>query len=461
MKRTAKNTKKNQILSVLIYCLPIIFFIISYFLITTSCEDIYQGAGRLSNGFELNAINDMKAAFNHSGRIPDMYAWSVIDLFDYQFKFGIDTIFRIIDVIAITGVLLLTTYIILGRKPKLQIKDSLIFCSVFVAIIFSMFGRRLYTEFSMIHNYVFLVLVTLIFSIPYLKLLFKKEIKDKHHLLTILWLPTGIIFGMSTTITPLAFLLTAIIYLIIKRPKLKNLPAWFYTGLIGLIIGFCISFFGGQGMNDYTSGANAIKVFDYISLSDFFQNPIATLPRLFFHAVYNFGILLLPLIIIAIIAMIFSKTFRQVFNKHPLKSLSPNTKTLLLTFSIFIFIHTIATIQIKTQPRILIPAYIAGVIMIFKIFASHIKSRLLNVGVITLAIVAIIAHTVFLSIYHVQAGKILNEIKNSPSNSICIEPSRVIAARAPIINLSQEYMIVDWGYPEPIYGKDVTLCQTN
>lgn len=461
MKAKVKNPNKQRIISFLLYCLPILFFVISYFLITTSGEDIHQGANSLANGVELNALEDAKNAFNHSGRITDMYAWTVIDLFNYQFQFGIDTIFRLLDVLLIGSTFYLATFIILGRRPKLLIKDALVFCATFVAVIFSLFGRRLYSEFSMIHNYVPLLFITLLFSIPYLRLLLKNPIKKRSQLLPYIMLPLGFLFGMSTTITPIAFLATTIIYIIIERRHLPKIPAWFYTGLLGLVIGFCISFFLSPGMNSYATDPTSAETFDYVAISDIFTNPSQSIPRLLFHAVYNFGIVLLPLAILFILAVILSSKIRQVFTGHPLKHLSKNTKHLILAFSLFIFIHLLATIQIKSPPRILIPAYFAGVICIFKVFTPYIKSKILGHIIVFCTILAIVIHTVFLSIYHVRMSKILDEIKNTPESTYCIKRSVNDAPRIPLINLSQEFMVVYWGYPEPIYNKDVTFCEAN
>lgn len=461
MKNQHQKTKNYKLLSLFLYCLPIIFFVVSYFLITTSGEDIHQGAGSLNNGIEINAIKDAANAFNHSGRITDMYAWTIIDLFDYQYHFGIDTIFRLIDVILISSSLFMATYIVIGRKPKLQIKDSLVFCSLFTAIVFSLFGRRLYSEFSMIHNYVPLVFIALLFSIPFIKLLQNQAITNRHRLLDILWLPLGFVFGMSTTITPLAFLITAIVYIIINHKKIPKLPIWFYTGLVGLITGFCVSFFLSPGMNNYATNPISAETFDYISIASFLNNPFQTLPHLVFHALYNFGMVLLPLAIIAFCAIIFSKSFHRIFIKHPFKSLSSNTRRLLFVFTFFILIHILATVQIKSPPRILIPAYLAGIILIAKIFIPYIESRFLGGAIIILTVSAIIIHTIFLGIYHHNTSQILEEIKSSPSDSLCIEKTRNEAPHIPLISLSQEYMIVEWGYPEPIYGKDITICQPN
>ena len=462
MKESQKNTKCNKLISLLFYLLPIIFFIISYFLITTSGEDIHQGAGNLSNGATLAPLQDASNAFNHSGRITDMYAWVVIDLFDYQFSFGIDTIFRLFDVFLISASLYLSTYIVLGRRPKLLIRDSLTFCAIFVAIVFSMFGRRLYSEFSMIHNYVPLVFITLLFSIPYLRFMLKKPIKNRPQLLPIIMLLLGFLFGMSTTITPLAFLVVTIIYIIVKHKTLPKIPIWFYSGLVGLIIGFCISFFLSSGMNSYTTNPISTQAFDYVSINDFFTNPFQAIPRLIFHLIYNSALVLLPLIVLLIAAIVFSGKYRQIFIKHSFKPLSENTRCLILVFSLFILIHLLATIQIKSPPRILIPAYLSGIILIFKLFTPYIKSALLGKAIIFFTISAIVLHTTFLSIYHARMASVLTEIKNTPEGSTyCIEHSVNNAPRIPLINLSQEFMVVDWGYPEPIYGKDVIFCPSD
>ena len=214
-------------------------------------------------------------------------------------------------------------------------------------------------------------------------------------------------------------------------------------------------------MVNYANNPSSAETFDYVSFTDFISNPIQTLPHLLFHALYNFTMVLLPLVLITIIAIVFSKSFRRIFIKHPIKPLSPNTKRLLLAFTLFIFIHVFASIQIKSPPRILIPAYLAGVILILRIFTPHRKSFFLGSVIVVLTLSAIIIHTVFLGIYHHNTAIILEEINSSPESSLCIEKSRNLAPRLPIINLSQEYMIVDWGYPEPIYGQNITFCQPN
>lgn len=458
-KKKIKLTK-NNIIAIIFYALPIIFFFISYFLLTTSGEDIHQGANNLANGGTLDPFGDMARAFEHSGRFTDMYAWSIIDVFDYQYSFGVDTFFRLIDVAVISGAFYLATYIALRRRPRLEIKDSLVFCAIFSAVIFSPFGRRLYSEFSMIHNYAPLVLLTCAFTLPYIKLMEGKSFKEKFDLspkaLAIILTPLGFFFGMSTTITPIAVIATIIIYMLIKHKEIKRPPLWFFIGIGTTLIGFIVSFFLSPGMNSYATNPASAETFDYIAISDIFAAPATEVPHVFNHLVYNFGICLAPLAIYFIITFIAAHGI-----KHPIKNLKnveKGSSKIIITLSIFIFIHILATAQIKTPPRILIPAYLAGIVLIARLYTPYIKSKIFATGVVILTTLAIIIHTVFLSIYHVKAAEVLNEIKSSEKSSLCIDRSRVESPRIPIINLSQEFILVDWGYPEYIYGKAVTFC---
>ena len=385
-----KKKNKTKIVATILYLLPIIFFIVSYFLITTSGEDNFQGAGSLRNGFSIDFIGDANNAFNFNSRITDMYAWPIIDFYDYQFMFGPDTILRLLDVILAVAVFYFSTYIIIGRKPKLIIKDALIFCATFICLIITPFGRPFYHEFSMVHNYVPLALATLLFTIPYLRLIANNPFKKHQILLNILMPLIGLYFGMVATITPVAFLLTLIAYYIIKRKELSRPPLWFFTGIIGAITGFLICWFVGSGVDHYTS-AQAIN-FDYVSVSDIFSSPLVSIPKILKHEIYNFGITLLPLIAIFIICYFFSKP------KIKFKNLPITTKNYILVFGLFIIIHLLGASLINAPPRILIPAYLAGIIIIIKVFVPNLKSKLLSSSIIIATAIILIMHIIFLSI---------------------------------------------------------------
>ena len=444
--------RKNKIISIILYSLPVLFFIVSYFLITTSGEDIFQGANNFRTDMALAPIDDAINAFNYNSRITDMYAWSVIDYFDYQYSFGPDTIFRLIDVVLVSGVFYFATYIVLGRKPKLIIKDSLVFCATFLTFIITPFGRVFYTEFSMIHNYVPLALATLLFSMPFLKLAQNQTFTKKHQKILNIFLPIlGIYFGMAATITPLAFLATTVIYCLIKRKKLTRPPLWLFTSLVGVITGFAICWLVGSGVDHYTS-AQAIN-FDYAPLSDFFSSPLSFISKVLWHEVYNFGLVLLPLCALFIICYLFSKP------KIKIKKLDQKTKNLILIFTLFIVIHLLGASLIKAPFRLSIPAYLAGIIILLKIFTPTINSKLISVAIVLLIVPILLIHAVLLIKYRSQTAEVFKTIQASDDTNLCIEAKQTSPPRLRFVDLSQADILVDWGYPEPIYGKNITVCK--
>ena len=445
---------KQQLLSFLLYLLPIIFALTTVFLITTSCEDNFQGAGNLRNRVEINTIADAKNAFEFNSRITDMYAWSVIDFYDYQFEFGPDTILRLVDVAMIIGVFYLATCLILARKPKLLIKDALVFCAIFTLFIITPFGRAFYHEFSMIHNYVPLALIALLFAIPYIKLLKNSPIKTNHIFLAILMLLAGLYFGMAATITPIAFIATIILFHIIGRKSFRNLPVWFFSGIVGAITGFLICWLAGSGVDHYTNPSTA-AAFDYLPVDELLNN----IPKLLFHEVYNFGIVLAPLLAVIIACLVFTKNRREIFTKKFWKKLPKDTKNLILVFSIFIVIHILGASFVKSPPRLLIPAYLAGLILVFYFFIDLINSKICAFCIVSLTALAVITHFALLIKYHTEATIVLDNIRNSENSTICISPAETKPSRIPLLDLTQANIIEDWNIPEPIHGKGIINCK--
>ena len=454
---SAKHPYLYKFFIYFLYALPIIFSIFSVFLITTSGEDNFQGANNFSNGVTINTIQDAKNAFEFNSRITDTYAWTAIDFYDYQFKFGPDTFLRLIDIAMFSTVFYLSTYLILSRKPKLFIKDALIFCTIFTAFIITPFGYTFYREFSMIHNYVPLALVTLLFVIPYIKLLTKQPVtKSLPYLYAFYLLIIGIIFGMSATITPLAFLATVVIYLIVRRKHLTKPPLWFYTGIFGAIVGFLICWLAGSGVDHYTNTSATATTFDYIPFSDIFAN----IPKLIFHNLYNFALVFIPLAIVFIPCFIFLKKRKTLFSKAHFTHLSPTTINLILVFATFIIIHILGASLIKSPPRLLIPAYLAGLIIVFRLFLPHLKfNTILTFFITTATFMVVVVHAILLIKYHFEMSKVLDDVKNSTETIICINPEDTKPTRIPLLDLSQANIIVDWNQPEPIYNKQIVSCR--
>ena len=93
-----------------------------------------------------------------------MYAWPVINFFDYTYKFGVDTIFRLLDVVTAFAIFFLITTIALGRRPRWNVQDALLFGISFLAVFLSDYSRSLVSSFSHIHNYLPTTLLPLLFA---------------------------------------------------------------------------------------------------------------------------------------------------------------------------------------------------------------------------------------------------------------------------------------------------------
>ena len=261
---------------------------------------------------------------------------------------------------------------------------------------------------------------------------------------------------MSATITPLAFLATIIIYFIIRRKHLIKPPLWFCTGIVGTIIGFLICWLAGSGVDHYTNTPATATTFDYIPFSDIFAN----IPKLIFHNLYNFALVFIPLAIVFILCFIFLKKRKTLFSKAHFTHLSPTTINLILVFAIFIIIHILGASLIKSPPRLLIPAYLAGLIIVFKLFLPHLKfNTILTIFITTTAFVVVLIHTILLIKYHLEMSKVLDDVKNSTETIICINPEDTKPTRIPVIDLSQANIVVNWGQPEPIYNKQIIYCE--
>lgn len=455
--------KRAIYLSLVIYLLSVVFFFVSYFFITASGEDIHQGANQ-----PANIIADAQTAFQWNGRLSDMYAWSVINFFDYQFSFGIDTIFRLVDVALIMSILYLMVSIVLGRKLRLTPTDAFLFGASFLALVLTPYGRVFYAGFSAIHNYLLIVAITLLFCAPYLRsLLGRWSYESKIFSAGMLIL--GLIFGMSSNTTPIAFLLTAVAIIIhrkyfglLKQKKRELLTSWQVAGIIGAIIGIVIINVFGPGVSGYASGAYAAE-YDYLSLSQIISSPVSSSLVLIKHGVINFGRILVPIIILlALLWTIHTFIKRKVGKRNT--TLTAPQRSFVLANGVFVIVHMLVLSQIAAPSRIMLPAYISGVIIV--LFFAHrmfdrANKRFIFVSssflAVTILIVVIIRSTLALQYSH-KVQPILQDIKQSQQPSLCIARDSVKSKTLPFVYLGQEDMLTDWAMPQVVYGKEVRFC---
>lgn len=452
----------STVLSVLLYLIPVLFFTCAYFLITTSAEDILQGANTSSN-----FLSDALEAFNAHGRWPDMYTMGVINFFDYQYNFGIDTIFRIIDVILAIMMLYLATALVLTRRPRLKISDSILFCIIFLCIIISPFGRTFYRGFSMIHNYLPITILPLLFCPHFFASLYKKIPRSPWF--SVVMLLCGLLFGWSSNITPIAFLVSYLMILLINarsysmcidRRFLVNLvKKWQFWGCVGVLIGTIIVNVTVPSIDNYASNPSYSSSYDYVSFANVLENPIGSLIKIAKHNVINFGIILVPLLLLAVLMFFVAKIMGV---KIKLKN---SDRRLFLLFTTFCVIHTLLFSQIVYPIRLNSPAYILGIVLVLLLFKDvflkeyNSSKYFIISGIVLFTSFLVLIYFTYIEIsYHAKASRALQFIKNTPEQSVCIDPDSVSNRQLPFIYLGQDDMLEEWSLPLTIHSKTVTFC---
>lgn len=453
--------RRNKILAVVLYVLPILFFTVAYFGITVSGEDIYQGAGNYKNGVEMNVAEDAAEAFRHNGRITDVYAWTVIDFFDYQFQWGPDVIFRLLDVVMACGVFYLMTMVTVGRKPKLLIRDALVYDASFALVMLTQHGRVFYAGFSAIHNYMVGAFIMMAFATPYLMMLWESKVGERYRLVWAAGMViAGVLFGMSSAIAPIAFVIIAIIYGIAIRKRRKTwMPKWVIAGIVGTIVGICVSNFAGPGLDFYTSNGAYVDTYDYVSVAGFFGAPLDGMVRLLKHLAMNFGRVLAPIAICLAAALICIRDARQVLTKKFWREMSKKRKKVLVACVMFAVIAILGASQVNAPLRILLPGYIASVMVMLIMIEPCVKSKFVGWGIALAVGTVVIVKIGLTAEYHQRVNEVFDEIRRNDADMICIDRGRVHAKNFPVVYLGQEDILAEWAMPEVVYNKTVKFCE--
>lgn len=460
-----KRGVMRKILAGLLFGLTAVFFVVSYFAITTSGEDVYQGAGT-----EPAVLEDMGAAFQHNARIPDMYAWAVINFFDYQYSFGVDTVFRLVDVALGVGMLYLMTYVALGRKVRLELKDAVIWALGFLMIFLTPHGRVLYAGFSAIHNYLLIVMIALGFGLWYLKRMRGEEMRWRWWQAGLMLL-AGVVFGLSSNLTPVAFLITFVGALVIRMVRekkigevLKRLRVWGILGVVGILIGMAVAYIGGPGVSGYIDGGYATE-YDYVSLGEVMRQPMESAVELTKHAVSNGVRVVAPMVVVLVVF-----AGMRVMRKWPWKKqdrlvwwpVEEKERRVLMVLVGFVVVHILVATQLSAPLRILLPAYVAGVMAVLLLVREWTRGwgmEVVGAGMLVLVVGVVGARTMLALEYHEKAGKVLEKIRESETSVVCVTREEVASHTLPGIYLGQEDMIADWTLPVKIYDKEVVWCE--
>ena len=448
----------------LLYAVPVIFFIICYFLIITSGEDIWQGAA--SN---VDIVNDAIAAFNHSVRFADMFAWSIINFFDYHFQFGPDIILRIFDVLVACSIFYMATYMVIRRRPKYRLFDATVFCGIFLAVFLTSNGFTLYAGFSKIHNYLCIAFFTLLFGIFYVRDLWGR-VAPKSKLFPLFMLALGFFFGFSSNVTAIVFLVTLLAYAVyyciskksFKQPIKNFIFSWRIFGVIGILISIGLMYGIGSGLGDYETNPVYLTTCDYIPIARLLDFNVFgdNLIRIIKHNAFNFGRFVAPFAVALVPVVIYAFATHTKPKFAKLKS----HKNFLVATILFVVIHVLAMSQIYYLSRLMLPAYLITVIIFFFVIGTVIPPKsaktlpVLSVIFLVLAIALTIAKTYFAVDYMTRVVPILDDIKNTKTDTYCVTKEAAASKNIPYLHLGQEDFLTDWAMPQTFYEKTIVYC---
>lgn len=448
----------DKISATILYVLPVIFFSVCYFLITTAAEDISQGAGR-----PVSILSELKEAFLYNPRLGELYTWPMINIFDYQFIFGLDTILRLFDVIMVIMVLFALFIIATARMPRLGLKDAILFALGFLmlSLTATQYSEVFYARFSFIHNYLMITLFFLLFILPYALEVHNKSL-PKTKKFFFVSTATGFLFGMSSQVTPIVMLITlSTIFLIrsfVKKPTIniqQVFSSWKAYTIIGILIAAFVMYGLGPGIASHYAND---PLLNYVAFSDLAGEPLTSIRMLFYNLFKNI-LTLLPCILLFIFGAILSLKMTK-------NSPSKTTPRYLLYAGIFCIIHLLVLSQITFESllRVTLPIYIVTILVV--LFACNVslrKTEGLPVRVVG-SLLCIVCLFVVVDMtrnqisYRQQIQPVLYKIQKSPLNDICVSKSSI---KTPVSTLGfhQSPLLEEWAMPMKIYNKNVTFCE--
>ncbi|MBQ9020342.1 hypothetical protein IJ096_03420 [Candidatus Saccharibacteria bacterium] len=369
-------------------------------------------------------------------------------------------------------ILYLTSYLALGRRPRFRLKDATVFATVFLFLFLTSYGISLYGGFSKIHNYLLICSISVGFGLIYFKDILGHKLPTKPWFIIIMLL-FGYLFGLTSSVTAISFLICVPIYLIYlhftkqKTSYKKLFLSWRGAGILGAIAAIFTIYVLGPGLADYDTSEIYRTVCDYLPFGEIFNNIWDSIRRIVFHNAYNFGRFLLPFIVVTIPLGIY---IYYQYHKHNLKlpKFTQKERNFLAAVAIFIIFHILALSQIYYITRMVMPVHLVAVAAYLYVSIKlltpihHKKSPKipLAIGIILIVSAIIVARLVLALSYRQKVIPILDQIKNSPDQVLCVTREDARSYNFPYLYLGQEDFLVDWAMPQTIYGKTIIFCES-
>lgn len=388
-----------------------LFFTILYFLMTESYEDILH----YSSDMNSDILKLLDGIYHYIPRLGEFYQRIATHFMSIQFSFGLDAIFRLLSVLMSWGLIYGITFLTLGRKIRMKYSDVLVYFAYFVIFMVSPISEIFTYRFSYIHNYILSALVTVTFLCFY-----RTKIEKVTLLKFVLILFLGFFFGISTEVSPIAFLMIVAGWLVVNLVQKKVSIASLFkkyklqlVGACGVLLGL-LFFYAGAGLGVRTGGTYA-QIYDYVSPTLLFKSPSYLFFCLYKHFWYNIRYIafFFPLLVIIFCSEVYLKRKKEI-DEIKIENQIYCILFVVLSFGAgsLINIHDDLYVRFLSQP-------LMAMVIIFMIYIHQILILLelknqtklkIGIGTVILAILMLLDVSYAFSVYHIQVKADLDKI---------------------------------------------------
>ena len=423
-----------------------LFFILLYFLMTETYEDVIQrnwGAGMTLGGI-------MDGVYNLLPRLGEFYQRIAMHYMTPQLSFGLDLLFRLLTAAIASGVIYFAAVFVVGRKMKFEYKDVIIYLGIMIFLMLSIFSGAFTYRFSFANNYVLGLFTAVCFIV-----LFRLRLLGDRWWKLLGAFVIGFAFGISTEIAPVACLILICVWFVVKMIRreiswrdLRGRYRLQTLAVLGLVAGLVFFYLGG-GIGVRTSGWYA-DTYDYVSPIGIFSDPISTVFRLVQHVWYNVRYIFfaIPLML----GFIFVET--TLFKKRNKDYLF--WQVMLFVFCVlFVLATSLIAVHDDLYARFMVPVFIA-INMATMLFVYHVleyakvSEKSLKVSAIvlvTVGVVLVIDMTFAFALYNRTMAPRLESVYDIIQADEASEyADGTMMIPSPVFNLEQSSPY-DWGSP--------------
>jgi hypothetical protein len=274
------SSRSARLVSMVIHALLCFFFIILYWHMTLTGEDISQFAASANKSF-LSIVLD---TYNYLPRVGEIYQHLIIPHYEPIAQFDFWAVPRLFDVLFALIFIYVLAWFALLRRPKLDARTALAAGIIFSILILTPANMLFLSRFSCFHNYVLGYLITAAFCIPFARS-FLRDTPDISKGASCVLFILGFLTGYSTEVSPAILFLLLLFAVIARYRQTKILNSWMIKGMSGLLMGIVL-FYATGGLNSRVNGAYA-HAYEYAFSRNFITEWRSLFGLLFSHLQFN------------------------------------------------------------------------------------------------------------------------------------------------------------------------------